>query len=87
MPKDKKEEKDLTKPPAVFSMDKSTNTLKVQKIHEDNLKWDEHEICSGTATLPSGSIKEGDMVKDCKGNVAIRHIPSNTLFGGFNFEE
>ena len=84
---DKKEEKHNPKLPTVFSMDKNTRTLKVQKIHEDNLKWNEHEVCSGTATLPSGPIKEGDMVRDCKGNVAIRHIPSNTLFGGFNFEE
>jgi hypothetical protein len=73
--------------PAVFSMNKSTNTLKVQKIYEENLKWDDHEICSGSASLPSGSITEGDVIKDCKGNVAIRHIPSNTLFGAFNFEE
>jgi hypothetical protein len=73
--------------PAVFSMDKSTNTLKVQKIYEENIKWDDHEICSGTASLPSGLIKEGDVIKDCKGNVALRHVPSNTLFGAFNFKE
>jgi len=84
---DKKEEKIIPKPPAVFSMDKNTKTLTVQKIYEDTLKWEEHEICSGDATLPSGSIKEGDVVKNCKGNVALRHIPSNTLIGGFNFED
>jgi len=84
---DKKEGRNHPKPPAVFTMDKSTNTLKVQRIYEDNLKWNDHEICSGSATLPSGKIKEGDVIKDCEGNVAIRHKPSNTLFGGFNFEE
>lgn len=86
---DKKEgkEKKPHRPPAVFTMDKNTRTLTVQQIYEDNLKWDEHEICSGDALLPNGPIKEGDVVKNCKGNLALRHIPSNTLLGGFDFEE
>ena len=84
---DKKEQKVDEKPKAIFSMDKNTRTLTVQKIYENDLKWDEHEVCSGDATLPSGQIKEGDEITNCKGNVALRHIPTNTLFGGFNFEE
>ena len=85
---DTHEEKDRThKPPAVFSMDKNTNTLRVLKLYEKGLKWDEHEVCSGDASLPSGVIREGDVVEGCKGNVAIRHVPSNRLFGGFDFEE
>ena len=83
---DKKEEK-MLKPPAIFTMDKNTRTLTVQKIYEDDLKWDEHEICSGEANLPSGTIKEGDRITNCKGNLALRHVPSNKLLGGFNFEE
>jgi hypothetical protein len=85
---DKSKEKHIyPKKTAVFTMDKSTNTLKVQKLYENNLRWEDHEICAGSASLPSGPIKEGDTVKDCKGNLALRHVPSNTLFGGFNFEE
>jgi hypothetical protein len=84
---DKKEEKNIQKPIAVFSMNKNNKTLTVQKIYEDSLKWEEHEICSGNATLPLGLLKEGDVVKNCKGNVALRHIPSNTLIGGFDFED
>jgi len=84
---DTHEEKHPHKLPAVFTMDKSTRTLKVQKIYENDIKWDDHEICSGTAALPTGPIKEGDIVTNCKGNVAVRHVPSNTLLGGFNFEE
>ena len=84
---DKKEEKNIPKPKAIFSMDKNNKTLTVQKIYEDSLKWEEHEICSGNATLPLGLLKEGDVVKNCKGNVALRHIPSNTLIGGFDFED
>ena len=84
---DAKEEKETkNRPSAVFTMDKSNKILTVQKIYEDNLKWSEHEICSGNASLPTGLIKEGDIITNCNGNVAIRHIPSNTLFGGFNFE-
>ena len=83
---EKKEEK-TSKLPTIFSMDKSTRTLTVQKIYEGDLKWEEHEICSGQANLPTGAIKEGDKVTNCKGNLALRHIPSNTLLGGFNFEE
>ena len=72
--------------PAHFSMDKNQRTLTVQKIYESNLKWEDNEICSGQATLPTGQIKKGDTVTNCNGNLALRHIPSNTLFGAFNFE-
>ncbi len=84
---DHKETKSTKTPPAVFTMDKNTRTLRVQKIYENNIKWNEHEICAGNANLPTGSIKEGDEIKNCKGNVALRHVPSNTLIGGFNFED
>lgn len=84
---DKKEEKKIPKPSAIFSMDKNTRSLTVQEIYEDDSKWEEHEICSGTATLPSGPIKEGDTITNCKGNVALRHLPTNTLLGGYDFEE
>jgi len=51
--------------PALLSMDKSTKTLAVQKIYEENLQWNDHEICSGDATPPVGAIKEGDVVTNC----------------------
>lgn len=83
---DKKEE-DMLKLPIVFSMDENTRTLTVQKIYEDSLKWEDNEICSGDATLPTGEVKEGDVVTNCEGNVAFRHIPTNTLVGGYNFKK
>ena len=83
---EKKEDKNLLKSTTLFSMDKNTRTLKVQKIYEDNLKWEDHEICSGFATIPSGPLKKGDTITNCKGNVALRHIPTNTLLGGYDFE-
>lgn len=84
---DKKEEKIHSKPSTIFSMDKNTRSLKVQRLYEERLNWDELELCSGDANLPDGELKEGDTIKNCKGNVALRHVPSNTIFGAFNFEE
>lgn len=84
---DKKEEKKIPRPLALFSMDKNTRTLTVQKMYEDDLRWEDHEICSGNATLPSGPIKEGDTITNCKGNIALRHVPTNILLGGYDFEE
>ena len=75
------------KAPALLAMDKSTRTLKVQKLYEKGLNWDDLEVCSGSTVLPSGLIKEGDVIKGCQGNVALRHVPSNILFGGYNFED
>lgn len=72
--------------PAFFTMDKNARTLTVQRIYEDGLKWEDNEVCSGDAFLPSGEIKVGDAVLNCSGNVAIRHIPSNKILGAFNFK-
>jgi hypothetical protein len=83
---DKKEE-GLPKPPLVFSMNKNTRSLTVQKMYEDSLRWEDNEVCSGDAKLPTGRIKEGDVVTNCEGNVAFRHIPTNTLMGGYNFKK
>ncbi len=82
-----KKETGLPKPPYGFSMDKNTRTLTVQKIYDKDIKWEDNEICSGEAKLPTGVIKEGDVVTNCAGNLAIRHIPSNILMGGFDFKE
>ena len=83
---EKSEEKIIPKPPALLAMDKSTRTLTVQKLYDADIKWEDHEICSGSATLPSGVVKKGDTVTNCSGNIALRHVPSNTLLGGFNFD-
>ena len=84
---DRKEETESHKPPFVFSADHSNKTLTVQKLYEDSIKWDENEICSGNANIPTGMVKEGDVVTNCQGNVAFRHVPTNTLMGGFDFEK
>jgi len=67
-------------------MNKVTKTLTVQKIYDDNLSWEKTEICSGNAVLPKGDIKPGDTVTNCSGNLALRHVPTNVIFGGFDFK-
>lgn len=83
---DKSDERGEVKVPFSFSMDKNTRTLTVQNIYENDLNWIENEICSGDARLPSGTIKEGDVVTSCRGNVALRHMPTNTLMGAYDFK-
>ena len=73
--------------PVIFSPNNKERSLKVIKVLTEDLLWEESEICSGEGILPSGVIKKGDVIINCKGNVSIRHVPSNVIFGAFNFEE
>lgn len=83
---DNSTKKTKTTVPLILTMNKTSKTLTVQKLYDENFTWDEHEICSGQALLPSGQIKKGDVIKNCEGNIALRHIPSNTIIGAFNFQ-
>ena len=55
-------------------------------MYGTDLSWNDHEICSGSAMIPSGLVRGGDTITNCSGNVALRHIPTNTLMGAYNFE-
>ena len=66
-------------------MDKAAKTLTVQKIYDDNMNWGKTEVCSGDAILPTGTMQVGDIVTNCNGNLALRHIPTNILFGAYDF--
>ncbi len=68
-------------------MDKSERTLKVQHLYQERINWEDHEVCSGEAILPTGLVSEGDTIQNCRGNVALRHIPTNSLMGAFDFED
>ena len=83
---ERNEEKERHKFPAIFTMNKVAKTLTVQKIYDTDLSCEKTEVCSGDATLPSGIIKEGDTIINCCGNVALRHIPTNILFGAYDFK-
>lgn len=67
-------------------MDKASKTLTVQKIYDDSLNWQKTETCSRKATLPTGSIQVGNVVTNCEGNLSLRHIPTNVLFGAYDFK-
>ena len=73
--------------PSRLTMDKSSRTLVVQELYQQGLNWEDHEVCSGEAILPRGVVSPGDKIVNCRGNVAVRHIPTNTLMGAFDFEE
>ena len=73
--------------PTKLTMDKSSRSLVVQQLYQQGINWEDHEICSGDAILPKGVVTEGDKIVNCRGNVALRHVPSNTLMGAFDFEE
>ncbi|MBU0496493.1 MAG: hypothetical protein KKG04_00875 [Candidatus Thermoplasmatota archaeon] len=72
---------------ARLTMDKTQRSLVVQKLCQDGLKWDDYEVCSGQALLPSGPVAEGDIIWNCLGNVALRHVPTNSLLGAFDFSD
>ena len=72
--------------PFRLSRDKENKTLKIETVKNQELYWEDTEICSGEAILPDGIIEKGDIIFDCKGNISIRHIPSNIIIGGFNFD-
>ena len=67
-------------------MDKASKTLTVQKTYDDSLNWQKTEICSGKATLPTGTVQVGDVVTNCEGNLSLRHIPTSVLFGAYDFK-
>lgn len=67
-------------------MDQASKILTVQKIYDDSLNWQKTEIGSGKATLPTGAVQVGDVVTNCEGNLSLRHIPTNVLFGAYDFK-
>jgi hypothetical protein len=72
--------------PFILSRNNETKTLTIETVKNEDLYWEDTEICSGEAILPDGIIEEGDIIYNCKGNISIRHIPSNIIIGGFNFD-
>jgi len=70
----------------IFSQDLENKALILEKLIDDNLNWNDIEICSGEAILPEGIIEKGDIIYNCKGNISLRHIPTNAIFGAYYFE-
>ena len=72
--------------PFILSKNNNEKTLTIQDIRDEDLYWEDTEICSGNAILPEGIIEKGDVIYNCKGNVSLRHIPSNIIIGGYMFD-
>jgi hypothetical protein len=82
----KSENKNDIELPFILSRDKETKTLTIETVKNEDLYWEDTEICSGEGILPEGIVEKGNIIYNCKGNVSIRHIPSNIIIGGFNFD-
>lgn len=74
--------------PIVFRQE--NNTLIVTEVKQ-NLIWDDFVIIRGNATLPTGTVNQGDIITDCigtspYGGIFVQWLPSKTmLYWGKNF--
>jgi len=56
----------------LFSQDKMKGTLTVLCLAQKNLSWENNiRKIEGSAKVPSGIIKEGDVITDCYGTVYL----------------
>ena len=56
-------------------------TIKIITIEEGtNLLWNNVEIINGSATIPEGTINEGDMITNCTEILDFKWIPTNKIF-------
>jgi hypothetical protein len=72
--------------PILCSTSLIDKTLTVVQV-EDTYYWEDCEIVSGNATLPSGKVELGDVITNCAGFVRIVHIPTDTLVVAFDFNQ
>ncbi|MFO7678124.1 MAG: hypothetical protein R6V50_07085 [Thermoplasmatota archaeon] len=74
-------------PSIEFMQDTTNNSLTVISVKPDNLLWgDIKEIGSGSCDpLPSGTVMVGDQITNCTDIIVLRHTPSNTILGVFDF--
>lgn len=69
-------------------MDLTNKTLIVTKMEKPSyFNWNDIEVITGNATLPTGFIELGDKITNCSGVVRLVYKPHNMLIGSWNFEE
>ena len=71
--------------------EQENNTLTVTDVEvlshgHHTFNWEDIEIRSGNATLPSGAVGMGDVITNCTDNVTIWHIPTNIFIGSWTFD-
>ncbi|MBN1280158.1 MAG: hypothetical protein JXA00_00760 [Candidatus Thermoplasmatota archaeon] len=70
----------------LFQENLTTNTLTVTEIH-GLTTWEDIEVYSGHALVPTGPIDLGDVVMNCTGNVQFLNTKDQTIFTGYDFSE
>jgi predicted nucleic acid-binding Zn ribbon protein len=68
-----------------LSLEKENDSLVVIYVYPSDLQWEEVIVSSGSATLPSGVINEGDTIIDCNGLVALEWTSTNEPIGSWAF--
>ena len=55
----------------------------------DELNWEDFSIADeyGNATLPTGKVKVGDVITNCKAIINLTYIPTNSMMGDWIFPE
>jgi len=72
-----------------FIKNESNNTIILAKLDcpSNDLKWSDVTVTTGFAILPSGIMKEGDVITNCGGRVTLVWRPTNSVIGTWDFEE
>ena len=65
---------------------KENDTLQITNSYPGST-WDDVIVSSGEATLPSGTVDEGDTISHCSGTVVLRWASTNALLGVWSFSE
>jgi hypothetical protein len=75
-------------PPNIqFVKDTTNHKLTVASVDPKNLMWSNFEITGVCDTSNLGStVEAGDYLSSCSGIISIRHIPTNTLIGTWEFQ-
>jgi branched-subunit amino acid transport protein AzlD len=72
---------ELITPVITIDIDKYNQTTTILSIENGtDLFWSNVELVNGTATLPTGSIDEGDIITECIGILDFKWKPTNEVF-------
>jgi len=68
-------------PVLTVELDRINKTITIVSIEEGtDLIWSNVEVLVGTATIPEGTIDEGDMITNCTEILDFNWIPTNEIF-------
>ena len=74
-------------PSLIFVKNDQQKTLMVVSVNPSTIQWgDIQNIGNGSCRKPdSGVVKSGDTIADCSRVITLKHLPTNTLLGSFEF--